>query len=135
MNGKDVVKTFLEKLVDVEVHKVLPFVANLLPGVPGELARSLLANPEVQAKLQQLEVQAVDAGVDFLAHEIDLAKKWVLDHTQGKLHSAVQTALAASPPGAAHLTADQVRYLAVLAAAGKLDDVLRQALRDLGLLQ
>lgn len=133
MNAKQIIETFLHQLVSIETTKVLPFFGTLLPGVPGQLLGRLLADPSVQAKLAGYENWAIDTAVEFMAKEVDTFKGWVATHTgKGPLHDVIQAALNLNPPGAAHLTADQVREIAVLSAAGQLNAALTQGLELLG---
>lgn len=128
------IKQAVHQLVDVETRRVLPLVASWIPGVPGVLAREILSNPDVQAKIIAAEDKAADWALTELAQGIGWLGQLVSSHVGGRLGEVVHALEHQTPPPAAHLTADQVRQIVVLLAAGKLDDALRAALKDLGLL-
>lgn len=132
MTPKQAIEAFVLSVVQVEVQKLLPAVAKLIPGVAGSLVSGALQLQAVQDVIIKAETAGVDKVVELVADGIQKLGEFIETHVHGELQKVVAAALAAPMP-LIHLTADEVRVIAAAVAAGKWSDVVADMKKDLGL--
>lgn len=127
MTPKQAVEAFVQSIVEIEVRRLLPMLAHLVPGLAGSLLSSALAMPEVQAKIVELETAGVDKLLDLLFKGVDDLEHAIEMHVHGEALKAIE-ALEALPMPLIHLTAEEVKAVAVSVENGTWKTTVRHAL-------